>query len=206
MLRGFLAVLGLLTLIAAQPVQAQQAPPANILSQLPVAPSGFDWRMHKNALFLKPATWREASKAQHGAAYPVSLYSTSPQEVARDKGFRLGLTVLIMSDYREVYGISAERMLSEYVERITKRSDASNILLNEREDQAPYKMALLRYRNVKSGKAPSVVHNFILANGSKDSMHVFIFESPEADWDANWERFGRPILSNVNVLSELPSD
>ena len=209
MIRSCLAALtALLLTLGGVPgaVVAQQAPPEHIRSQLPVPPAGFEWRMHKNALFLKPGGWNEGSKAQQGSAYPATLYSTSPQEVAQGKSFQLALSVLILSGFGDVYGISAERMITEYVGRITKRREARDILLNEQEDQPPYKMALVRYRNEKSGAAPSIVHNFVLANGSKDSMHVFIFESPEADWEANWERFGRPILSNVHVLAELPAN
>jgi len=70
-------------------------------------------------------------------------------------------------------------------------------------DSKLHKRTFFRYRDAPPGLKPIIVHKFILANNSADSVHVFTFKGPADSWEENWAKYGTPILSKVNILPNV---
>lgn len=199
--------------LLSHPVSAQQAakPSAQqmregIQAQLPAAPAGYSWQIYRNALFPKPAGWKEAEKTGSTSGIPMGLYGMSPQEFGNGKKMELGLTVQIIAGPRKAGGVDAKKMALAYIQPFLDSHKQEDVLALQQGTQGDFEVFLFRYRDFPQGGQPLVVHKFILANDLTDSVHIFSFQSPAATWDDNWARFGTPILSKVSVIPGLTAD
>ena|GEM_PF-3640491 len=177
---------------------------AAIKSQLPTPPEGFEWQLFKNAVFLKPAKWREREKNSSSGGIPITVYATSPEEFSETKMFEMGLTVQIISGPQKIRKIEANKMALIYLKPFLDAHKKEEILIFDQNKKGEFERTFFRYRDAPPGLKSIIVHKFILANNSTDSVHVFTFESPADSWEANWAKYGTPILSKINVLPNVP--
>ena len=180
--------------------QVQQA----MKSQLPAPPAGFDWKLYKNAAFLKPASWNEREAKPVAGTFPTSTYATSPESFSEATQFETGFTITIISGTQRLRGLEAKKAVSLFLKPILDTHKREEVLMLDRMTNGDYERTVLRYRDAPPGLKPVIVHKFVLANNVTDSMHIFTFESPESTWTENWEKYGTPILSRLQVVAQLP--
>jgi hypothetical protein len=180
--------------------------PEDIKTQLPEPPQGFTWKLYKNALLLKPIQWKELEGASSGTGIPMTVYATSPEDFSETKQFEMGVTIQIISGPQKSHGVEAGNVALIYLKPIVDTHKKEEIIKFERETIGDFETTIFRYRDAPAGLKPIIVHKFILANNVTDSVHIFTFESPENTWTENWNDYGTPILSKVNVISTLPSN
>ena len=165
---------------------------AAVLAGLPDPPPGFTWVIYRNAAIAKPVGWHERS---------------SPEDFSETKQFLMGYTVQIISHPRARHGIepgdAAKMYLTPFIEAHKQKDQV--LLFDQREKDA-FQMIVFRYRDAPPNKTPIIVHKLLVVNPVADSVHAFTFESPEATWQENWEKYGTPILSRVAVFPRLPSE
>lgn len=176
-----------------------------IRAQLPAPPAGFTWQIFKNAVLLRPDGWNVKTIDQQTSPVPVSVYAASPEQFSEGKQFELGITLQIISGPQALRSTTATKAALLYLKPFLDAHKQEDFLILERNVRGSFERTIVRFRDAPPGAKPIVVHKFILANDTADSVHVFTFESPADTWQENWERFGTPILSKVSVLPNLPS-
>jgi hypothetical protein len=185
---------------APTPEQVQQA----MKSQLPPPAAGFDWKLYKNAAFLKPAGWNEREAKPVAGSFPTSTYATSPESFSEAKPFEMGFTITIVSGTQRLRGLEAKKAVALFLKPILDTHKKEEVLMLDQRPNGDYERTVFRYRDAPPGLKPVIVHKFILANNVTDSLHIFTFESPESTWAENWEKYGTPILSRLQVVAQLP--
>lgn len=202
------ALLTATQLAAAQPGPAAAPTPeqvrAAISSQLPAPPAGFSWQLYKNAVFLKPAGWHEREAQPVTGAFPIATYATSPESFSENRQFEMGLTVQVISGTQRLRGIEAKKAVPLFLKPILDSHKKEEVLMLDLKSSGDYDRIVFRYRDAPPGLKPVIVHKFILANNVTDSMHIFTFESPEATWNENWAKYGTPVISQLQVVAQLP--
>ncbi len=188
---------------AQQPVSATAAIREEIKSQLPVPLEGFEWQLYKNAVFLKPLPWHKKEKDSSSSGISITVYAASPDEFSETKQFETGLTLQIISGSHKIRGIEASKMALIYLKPFLKAHKNEEVLLLEQNSHGDFERTFFRYRDAPPGLKPIIVHKFILANNSTDSVHVFTFESPADSWEENWSTYGTPILSKLSILPNI---
>lgn len=198
-------------LLAASGMAAAQSPTgaaptpeqirAAINSQLPPLPAGFDWKLYKNAVFPKPAGWHERELKTPANSF---TYATSPEDFSGNKQFEMGMSVNIFTGTQRLRGLEAKKAALMYIKIDLDTHRKEDILILDQQPSGDYERTVFRYRDAPPGLKPVIIHKFILANNVTDSLHVFIFESPEATWAENWAKYGTPILSRLQVVAQLP--
>ncbi|MFI5446323.1 hypothetical protein [Polaromonas sp. UC242_47] len=200
-------------LAAAKPAVAQTvpgAPPtpeqvrAAISSELPAPPTGFSWQLYKNTVFLKPAGWHEREGKPAPGTFPIATYATSPEPFSESQPFEMGLTVQVISATQRLRGIEAKKAVLLYLKPILDSHKREDFSIFDQKPSGDYERTVLRYRDAPPGLKPVIIHKFILANNVTDSMHIFTFESPETSWNENWEKYGTPVISRLQVIAQLP--
>lgn len=175
-------------------------------TQLPPPPEGFAWQIYKNAVFPKPAGWTERELAAPPSRVTMSTYATSPEAFSQTKPFETGFTVQIITGSKRTLNFEARRMALAYVKPFLDSHRKDEILILEQKPNGDFEQTFFRYRDAPPGLKPVIVHKFILANDKADTVHIFTFESPAETWDANWSKFGTPILSRVNVVPQAAAN
>ena len=202
------AMVSVMSLATAQetqkPTQSTEQIREAMREQLPAPPEGFIWNLYKNAVFPKPAQWREQQMAASTAGIPISVFAASPEEFSATKQFEMGLTVQIISGSQKIRGIEAKKMALVYLKPFLDTHKKEDVMILEQSTRGDFERTFFRYRDAPPGLKPIIVHKFILANNVTDSVHVFTFESPSESWEENWAKYGTPILSKVNVLPHVP--
>jgi hypothetical protein len=180
----------------------------SLRTQLPPAPTGFSWEFFKDAAFLRPDGWTSKTDAIASGknAIGMTAFAESPETFSAAKSFSTGFTVQIISGTQASDGITATQAAAAYLKPFVaahKREDI--LLLDHRQDGANVDW-VLKYRDAPDGQVAIIVHKFLIVSDDLDSVHVFTFESPEASWKENWERFGTPLLQRVQVINHPVPD
>lgn len=171
-----------------KPVVESETIRAAIKTQLPSPPDGFEWQLYKNAVFLKPTKWNEGEKNSSSGGIPITVYAISPEKFSESKQFEMGLTVQIISGSKRIRGIEANKMALLYLKPFLDAHKKEDVLILDRNTKGDFERTFFRYRDAPPGLRPIIVHKFILANDSTDSVHVFTFESPADFWEENWSK------------------
>ena len=158
------------------------------------------------AVFPKPVEWREQQMAASTAGIPITVFAASGEDFSVTRQFEMGLTVQIITGSHKVRGIDAKKMALVYLKPFVDAHKKEDVLMLEQSTRGDFERTFFRYKDAPPGLKPIIVHKFIMANNVTDSVHVFTFESPAESWEANWAKFGTPILSKVNVLPNLPAN
>lgn len=174
--------------------------------EFPDPPEGFVWKLYKNAIFLKPEGWTEQEMKGTTADIPYATYATSPEEFSVAKQFEMGMTLQFFSDFKRIQGIEATEMVLAYLRPFVKDRKKEDLILFKQEQQGDLEQTFFRYRDAPPGLQPIIVHKFIVANSVTNIVNVFTFESPEESWAENWVKYGTPIIGQLNLLSDVPSD
>jgi hypothetical protein len=177
-----------------------------IKTQLPAPPEGFAWQQFKNAVFQKPIAWTEQRLDAKIFGMTRTVYATSPEKFSTTKPFEMGMTLEILSGPKKTMNMDPETVAIALIKPIFDSHKKEEILIQDQKKTGDFDMIFLRYRDAPAGLKPIIVHKFILANNVADSVHTFTFESPAETWDANWSKYGTPIISKLSVVPTIPSN
>lgn len=166
------------------------------------APHGFVWQRYGGAVFLKPLGW-SARERRPANPLPVMIYAMSPENFSEDTPFETGFTVQIMRDCAKSLHIGATALAQAYLKPFKDARRAGEKIFLERRAIPTGELTFYRYLDAAPGQTRVIVHKFVVANDAADSVYAFTFESPAADWDFNWARFGTPIVSQIELELEI---
>lgn len=205
--RCFVVLLAGISFVAAAPASA--APDAEMIalvkSALPAAPAGFDWAIYRNCAVLKPNGWNERTMADDLGKKVIGAYAFSPEQFSEQKQFEHGFTAQVVAGFKAMNKLEPSKGAVLMMKSITDGRPDSDILLfkdNKFPDRISY---FLRYRDAPAGKTPLVIHKYMIARDGDDTLHIFTYESPEAQWEANWKSFGETMLGKIAVIPFLPA-
>jgi hypothetical protein len=175
----------LLTLFAAILVQTLSA------IELPPPPSGFTWQEipELKAAFLRPNGWyfkREEEKS-------TLAYFITQQNIDKEHRFQTGLTVNVFRLKKDPAVERAKNLIDQIA--------ASKHVESWSEEVGPFReFGCLAKDTDPAGT--SIVHTLAVANPKTNTLYLFIFESPESDWEAAWKT-GKQIMDTLAIDDEI---
>ncbi len=155
-------------------------------TNLPSPPSGFEWQQIpevKSAL-LRPQGWYFKQEEKGG----ILGYFVTAQDIDKVGHFETGLTVNVFPRLGE--GLAVERG-KQLIDRVAAAHDEKP--WNQQVGQLQEFGCEVRDTD---GSGTVVMHALAVANTKTDTLYLLIFESPAADWDAQW-KIGKEMMDAV---------
>lgn len=159
-------------------------------ADLPKPPPGLAWQEipEMKAALLKPDGWHFKKETKNGTI----AYFITKEDVEKTGQFDTGLTVNVFhlkTDSAVVRGQGLiEKMATEHHEKSWSRT------------VGPFQeFGCLLKDTDASGTI--VMHALTVANPKTNTLYLFIFESPESEWDAAW-KLGKPIMDTLALDDE----
>jgi hypothetical protein len=180
-----LAQLILLALFAVIPVQTITA------IDVPPPPPGFTWQEipELKAAFLKPNGWFFKREEQKGTL----AYFITKEDIDKNGQFQTGLTINVFRLKKD----SAVERGKSMIDQIAATKHGNKWA----QDAGPFReFGCLTRDTDPSGT--SVVHTLTVANPKTNTLYLFVFESPESDWDAAWKT-GKQIMDTLAIDDEI---
>ena len=161
------------------------------LDDLGTAPTGYTWFAPGNAgaAVLKPDGWFTRFESNSGTD---ALFVTK-ENIATSGRYETGLSLNL------VHGVKGKtgRTASQYAIAFLAKALEGNEELGAFGGPSGDTLAVgLRFRNRKIDR---VIHYYLIANDSRDTLHIFMFEAPSGQWDGAW-KIGEPIFRNLRVI------
>lgn len=167
-----------------------------ILSQLasginlPPAPDGFTWQETPEikAAFLRPKGWYFRQENDKGTL----AYFITKEEIKNGGEFQTGLTINVFHPKNS----AVEQAESFIDDRATKTHGKK-----WKRDFGPFhEFACLC--KVIDEVAATTTNTLMVANPETNTLYLFIFESPEAEWDMAWKT-GQKIMDTLALDDEI---
>jgi hypothetical protein len=178
----------LLTLFATFLVQTMSA------IDLPTPPPGFTGQEipELKAALLKPNGWFFKREEQKGTL----AYFITKENIEKNGQFQTGLTVNVFRLKKD----SAVERGKNIIDQLAAAKHGEKFA----RDVGPFReFGCLTKDTDASGT--SVVHTLTVANPKTNTLYLFIFESPESDWEAAWKT-GKQIMNALAICScNLPT-
>jgi hypothetical protein len=169
---------------------------------VPAAPDGFVWRGMKNIIFLRPSEWHEQSIVQNIGPVPATLYASSPEMFGINQPFETGFTLRVADNIQKTAKMQASKFALAMLSPIFQSHQKADLLLFNQNKQDGFDLIYFRYRDAPKGMTPIIVHKFVMSNDAMDRSFEATFESPESTWNANWEKFGTPLIGKLLITGE----
>jgi hypothetical protein len=158
---------------------------------LPTPPTGFTWQQipELKAAFLKPAGWFFKREEDKGTL----AYFITKEDMDKKGQFQTGLTVNVFRLKKDsavergkglIDRMAADKHGEKWVQKagpfqefgcLVKDTDASGTVL---------------------------MHALAVANPKTNTLYLFIFESPESEWDIAWKT-GKQIMDTLAIDDEI---
>jgi hypothetical protein len=177
-----LILLSLLSVLFAQTLLAKT---------LPTPPAGFTWQEIpelKTAL-LKPDGWFYKREQQKGTL----AYFITKENIDNNGRFQTGLTV-------NVFHLKKDSAVERGKDRIEELAAANHVNMFAQNVGPFRKFGCLTRHTDSSGTLQMVT--LAVANSQTNTLYLLIFESPQQDWDAAWER-GKYIVDMLTLDEEI---
>jgi hypothetical protein len=158
---------------------------------LSIPPLGFTWQEipELKAAFLRPQGWFFKRVEGKGAlAYFIT------KESIEDSGqFQTGLTVNVFQHKKD----SAVDTAKLYIDRAAAKYHVEQWS----KEVGPFQEFGCLFKDTDStGTAVSQV--LMVANPKTNTLYLFIFESPESDWDSAW-KIGKQIMDTLAIDDDI---
>jgi hypothetical protein len=164
---------------------------AAIAIDLPSPPPGFTWQEipELKAAFLRPNGWFFKREEQKGTL----AYFITKEDIEKNGEFQTGLTINAFHLKQESAVERGKHLIDQLA--ATKHAKAWA------QDIGPFKEFGCLYKDADAS-GTSVVHTLTVANPKTNTMYLFIFESPESNWDASW-KLGKQIMDTLAIDDEI---
>jgi hypothetical protein len=184
---GEKAVRGLLLLTLLASLFAHAGP----ATDLPAPPAGFTWQEipELKAAFLRPKSWffkREEGK-------DTLAYFITKESIENGGEFQTGLTVNVFRHKKD----SAVETAKYYVDQLAAKKHGEK----RARDVGPFKEFGCLTRDTDAS-GTSVVQTLMVANPKTNTLYLFIFGSPETNWDSAW-KIGKQIMDSLVIDDEI---
>lgn len=158
---------------------------------LPSAPSGFSWQEipELKAALLRPQGWffrREESKG-------TLAYFITKEDISKTGEFQTGLTVNVFHLKKDNAAVKAKSMIDSVAAKY-HGEQWSKVVVPFVEFGCSYKVA--------DASGTIVSQSLAIANPKTNTLYLFIFESPEADWDSAW-KIGHQIMESLALDDDV---
>jgi hypothetical protein len=155
--------------------------------ELSPAPTGFTWQEipELKAAFLRPDGWFFKSESAKGTL----AYFITKESIANGGEFQTGLTVNVFHLKKD----SAIERGKGMVDELTAKRHGTKWS----RDVGPFKEFGCLTKDTDS-TGTTIMQTLTVANPKTNTLYMFIFESPESDWDAAW-KIGKPILDSLAI-------
>ena len=157
---------------------------------LPPAPDGFTWQETPDikAAFLRPKGWYFQQENDKGTL----AYFITQEEIKNGGEFLTGLTINVFHPKNS----SVEYARSFIEDRATKNHGKKWA-----KDVGPFREFGCLCKVVDEG-GRTMTHTLMVANPKTNTLYLFIFESPEAEWETAWKT-GEKIMDTLVLDDEI---
>ncbi len=195
------------TASAPAPVSVQEfsSPSAEQLKQLPPADAGFAWVLYRGCAVLTPAGWNQRSRPDDTAKNITGSFAVSPETFSETKYFDHGFTVQVHSNIKQRAGSEASKNTGIFAAPLAKKISKEHLLLFNEGGQPGRTTCVLRYVDATPGLTPLVIHRYYIGDDASDRIYAFTYECPQAEWEANWPKYGEVILKKILLLATAPA-
>jgi hypothetical protein len=158
---------------------------------VPPPPTGFTWQeiSELKAALLRPNGWFFKRQENKGTL----AYFITKENIEINGQFQTGLTV-------NVFRLKKDRAVEKgkrFIEDLATRKHAEKWA----QEAGPFKeFGCLTKDTDATGTI--VMHTLMVANPKTNTLYLFIFESPEANWDSAW-KIGKPIMDSLALDDEI---
>lgn len=157
----------------------------------PTPPPGFTWQEipELKAAFLRPEGWffkREEGKGE-------LAYFITKESIENGSEFQTGLTVNV---FRHKKGGAVETA-KQYVEQLAASKNGEKWS----KEVGPFKEFGFLTKDTDS-TGTTVSQTLMVANPKTNTLYLFIFESPETDWDSAW-KIGKQIMDILAIDDDM---
>jgi len=152
---------------------------------LPTPPEGFSWQEipELKAAFLKPAGWHFKREEQKGTL----AYFITKENIEKTGEFQTGLTVNVFKNRKK----SAVEQARDIVDRIAADKHGEKW----GKDVGPFREFGCRTKDTDAS-GTIIMQTLSVANPKTNTLYLFIFESPESDWEKAW-KIGEKIMDQL---------
>jgi hypothetical protein len=158
---------------------------------LPAPPPGFTWQEipELKAAFLRPEGWffkREEGKG-------TLAYFITKESIENGGEFQTGLTVNVFRHKKD----NAVDTAKLYIDRVAAKYHAEKWS----KEVGPFEEFGCLFKDTDSS-GTTVSQALMVANPKTNALYLFIFESPESDWDSAW-KIGKQIMDALAIDDDI---
>jgi hypothetical protein len=160
-------------------------------TELPPPPPGFTWQQipELKAAFLRPNGWffkREENKE-------TLAYFVTKENIENNGQFQTGLTVNVFRLKKD----TAVEKGKGFIDQLAAKKHGEKWA----RDMGPFKEFGCLTRDTDPSGTTGV-QTLMVANPKTNRLYLFIFESPEANWDSAW-KIGKQIMDLLVIDDEI---
>ena len=165
--------------------------------EMPEAPDGYSWVKYceDKCAILKPDGWFYRTGKQGGN----EVHSVSVEDSEKKGKFDTGLTVIIRRDVEKKYKMSATEVAKKFVDIACK---SCRQLQRWEKNLGPFKGFGCLVSKKYSDNVTMVMHYMVVANDKTGTVFVFLFESPEKQWEQAWKK-GDVMMEKLMIDDEV---
>jgi len=158
---------------------------------LPKAPPGFTWQEipELKAGLLKPDGWHFKREAKEGTL----AYFITKEDIDQKGGFQTGLSV-------NVFHLKKDQSVQRARDLIEQLAAKKHVQVWSR-DVGTLKEFGCRIKNTDAS-GTIISHNLTVANPKTNILYLFIYESPETEWEVAWKA-GETIMNMLALDDEI---
>ena len=157
------------------------------------APAGYTWYEDASdeagAVVLKPDGWFTKVEEKNGTG---ALF-ISKEDIEAAGKFQTGMSLNLVHHVKKTTGLSSSKYAISF---LTKALEGNEELMSFGTPGKGMMTIGLRVKNDKLGK---IIHYYLVADDTRDTLRIFMFESPTQEWDSAW-KIGEPMFRNLRLI------
>lgn len=159
-------------------------------ADLPSPPEGFEWQWCEDVSIgiLKPQGWHFSSNRKNA----TRGYFVTKEKIEEAGEFSTGLSLNVIPGIGQKRHGLASDFAKAYV-RTAIQDKGSVLKIIPPKNAGPAKTFGCRIK-----KDGSVIHYFLIADDARDIVYLFMYESPEKEWNTAWKT-GETIFKKLYI-------